>query len=373
MAHPVDPHAQHQAANIAKECSRPRSRLAAEIITLVLGDKLTLASRAGSFAFPRTESRQGKGVDGSERAACPLDTSRDVFGTQERAKERVRSGYWRCALCGKAFVSEEYIDMHMDNRHADALLKPGAGEPPAQCMAELCDMLHCDTFEAQATNTHFEGLSAALSAGCDARDAARRAEECARAATACFPPTSGPASVHLKRTFEHEVCRMHTCDADVLAQPSAFLSSGARRFDASSGGNAELGHVAMAVLGGLALFIIIGIYVSIYFAARCDHVHTRTIQDDMLLSFRISPLFSLSHTFSYHIVLHRIMCVLPLLVLILLYCAMYRNTRARSDLRRVGKNPHSSSKGNNSSFTRIITHSIDTMRRRWLRRRRKLA
>ena len=30
---------------------------------------------------------------------------------------------WTCGLCGKSFYREPYLDMHMANKHSDALLK----------------------------------------------------------------------------------------------------------------------------------------------------------------------------------------------------------------------------------------------------------
>ena len=32
-----------------------------------------------------------------------------------------RSDLWMCNLCGKAFESHEYLDMHMENKHKDRM------------------------------------------------------------------------------------------------------------------------------------------------------------------------------------------------------------------------------------------------------------
>ena len=75
---------------------------------------------------------------------CPLHFSRDVFSAQELAKLHYRVyifseieneikfletfhffqvNLWTCGLCGKSFYREPYLDMHMANKHSDALLK----------------------------------------------------------------------------------------------------------------------------------------------------------------------------------------------------------------------------------------------------------
>jgi hypothetical protein len=49
--------------------------------------------------------------------SCPLHTDFDMYKSQESNKYMEHSSEWQCKYCGKKFVSEKYIDKHMDNYH----------------------------------------------------------------------------------------------------------------------------------------------------------------------------------------------------------------------------------------------------------------
>jgi len=62
--------------------------------------------------------------------ACPFDTSQDIYAAQERSKKR---GPWICGVCGKTFVNDHYLDLHLERRHADMLPSGGV------CLADYCE------------------------------------------------------------------------------------------------------------------------------------------------------------------------------------------------------------------------------------------
>jgi len=72
---------------------------------------------------------------------CPFLPSNDAYAVVEASKKRLRPGSgaggpfanWECAICGKKFRSEHYIDLHMETAHWD---KRGYF-----CLADMCEAL----------------------------------------------------------------------------------------------------------------------------------------------------------------------------------------------------------------------------------------
>ncbi|KAJ8298672.1 hypothetical protein KUTeg_022732 [Tegillarca granosa] len=50
---------------------------------------------------------------------CPFNKERDMYAVQEEHKYMETMSKWQCDFCGKAFVSEYYLDQHFTNRHSD--------------------------------------------------------------------------------------------------------------------------------------------------------------------------------------------------------------------------------------------------------------
>ena len=53
-----------------------------------------------------------------------IDNSTTLYNTTLNAEDErsfQRSDLWMCNLCGKAFESHEYLDMHMENKHKDRM------------------------------------------------------------------------------------------------------------------------------------------------------------------------------------------------------------------------------------------------------------
>merc|ERR1719230_82412 len=87
---------------LQNSCSRPISRLVRKQLEKEI---LQPAARAGHVNWP---------------ADCPLAPGKDLFFTHESAKSRKRPGggggsQWTCGICGKQFINEHYLDLHLEN------------------------------------------------------------------------------------------------------------------------------------------------------------------------------------------------------------------------------------------------------------------
>ena len=69
---------------------------------------------------------------------CPLHPSVDRFIEQERNKNKIERKTWQCSYCNKKFVSEYYIDRHMDRKHSDKLKQNSTN-----CFADYCNIFGC--------------------------------------------------------------------------------------------------------------------------------------------------------------------------------------------------------------------------------------
>ncbi len=54
---------------------------------------------------------------------CPLRRSRDLYYIQEENKLFEHNARWSCGVCGKAFYRQQFLDLHMENKHQDLLVK----------------------------------------------------------------------------------------------------------------------------------------------------------------------------------------------------------------------------------------------------------
>ena len=52
---------------------------------------------------------------------CVFSPVRDRYRTQETHKSVEDGTKWYCHFCGKAFMTEYYLDLHFDNRHTDQM------------------------------------------------------------------------------------------------------------------------------------------------------------------------------------------------------------------------------------------------------------
>ncbi|KAK7504689.1 hypothetical protein BaRGS_00004175 [Batillaria attramentaria] len=122
-----------------QRCDRARSRL----IRRVVYEKLQPA-----FSMLHTDMSD----------TCPFAPSRDRYRIQEQHKSVETGARWTCHFCGKAFVSEYFLDLHFDNRHADQVVAMVQTCVPsgmtqnetawltAVTMEELCSYLTCSKY-----------------------------------------------------------------------------------------------------------------------------------------------------------------------------------------------------------------------------------
>jgi hypothetical protein len=68
--------------------------------------------------------------------SCPLSADADILRAQEEAKVKLKETHLRCALCGKEFLSEHFLDKHLARKHASVHY---VGESASRiCFANLC-------------------------------------------------------------------------------------------------------------------------------------------------------------------------------------------------------------------------------------------
>jgi len=105
---------------LSDRCSRPISRLVRKQMEKEIYQP---AARAGHVNWP---------VD------CPLQPGKDLFFHHESQKTRKRPGSggssWTCGVCGKSFLNEHYLDLHLENKHASSMSEEHT------CLADYCEL-----------------------------------------------------------------------------------------------------------------------------------------------------------------------------------------------------------------------------------------
>ncbi|GAB2289418.1 hypothetical protein Dimus_023727 [Dionaea muscipula] len=161
-------------------CSRDRSRAAWKVIEEYL---MPFVERE-RYEIPRS---------------CRLHPDNYLYRDHEQNKIRLDFSEWRCGYCKKSFVSEKFLDQHLDNRHYD-LLNFSQGK----CLADLCGALHCDL----VIN------SKAVRSKCNPAAAARNRRICESLADSCFPVSQGASASRLHELFLDQFCEAHTCSRE---------------------------------------------------------------------------------------------------------------------------------------------------------------
>ncbi|XP_076449650.1 uncharacterized protein LOC143286024 [Babylonia areolata] len=101
-------------------CDRRRSRL----VSKVVNEKLLPAFKA---------------LNTELSSECLFSPTRSYYHVQESHKSIEDASRWYCHFCGKAFYTEDFLDQHFNNRHADQLQ-----EENALCLADVCEVFRCD-------------------------------------------------------------------------------------------------------------------------------------------------------------------------------------------------------------------------------------
>mmetsp|Transcript_20312 Transcript_20312/g.30998 ORF Transcript_20312/g.30998 Transcript_20312/m.30998 type:complete len:246 (-) Transcript_20312:219-956(-) len=123
-------------------------------------------------------------IGGQLPQECVFNPERDVLLYQERQKKALRLNLWKCRLCGKKFVSEYFLDEHLDRKHSS---ETGNVTQP-YCLADACDILDCASLPSLARTAFAKRLDESIT---------RKSKRSARFAKSCNPA----------KFMEPEICR----------------------------------------------------------------------------------------------------------------------------------------------------------------------
>jgi len=73
---------------------------------------------------------------------CPFSPLHDIYHFHENNKTKLDMYKWKCEICGKHFLSENYLDKHFDFKHANSLQR----NQKSICLANFCRIFRCDVF-----------------------------------------------------------------------------------------------------------------------------------------------------------------------------------------------------------------------------------
>ena len=170
-------------------------------------------------------------------ASCPLHPDNDRVRSHETHKKKIAPNQWRCGVCDKIFSSEEYLDRHMERRHADMLTND------TLCLGDYCDVLRCPRWLEDIQHR---------AVACKPSEVAARMHLCQHVLHDCFPP--GGDGRALFERLNARFCQQLSCEwrAELHASPTATL----RALEALDRGapSATLYYVLAGVLvAGLAI------------------------------------------------------------------------------------------------------------------------
>lgn len=169
---------------LSHPCSRAVSRYTRKLIEK---EVLKPAQRGGVETWP---------------VGCPFDPALDLYGHQEKQKQRKRpagSGTtWTCGLCGKTFKSEHYLDLHLERMHMKDT--PAGGV----CPGDYCEMFDVCHGESRARRRKDEENK------CDEVMLLKMRRRCEDAIFRCFP-LSKDNSRKLHAQFSRHFCQVLDC------------------------------------------------------------------------------------------------------------------------------------------------------------------
>ncbi|KYQ88704.1 hypothetical protein DLAC_11826 [Tieghemostelium lacteum] len=123
--------------------------------------------------------------------SCPLRKESDMLSVLESQKID-QYQHWKCRSCLKQFKSEEFIDNHLKNQHAD-LISPNA----TVCLGDYCEMFNCDDSQLYQ---------------CDSKKMEKLQFFCQGTLYKCFPPGVSENAKKLYNLFSSQICDSLTCD-----------------------------------------------------------------------------------------------------------------------------------------------------------------
>ncbi|XP_041376125.1 uncharacterized protein LOC121388722 [Gigantopelta aegis] len=134
---------------------------------------------------------------------CPFYLQRELFFLQEERKVVEGANRWKCNICGKAFITEHFLDKHFDNRHRDWIREGN----DSVCLSDYCDIFRCDILS-HSRRPDFWDVALCLE-----DDMQEVFEKCMTQMKQCMPSESpGNWSAVLSGLLHDRVCSYLTCN-----------------------------------------------------------------------------------------------------------------------------------------------------------------
>ena len=163
---------------------------------------------------------------------CPLNPLKGMYHYQESNQRPGRQKTVKCAFCGKSFKNQHYMDRHMDLKHEDKLLNNAT-----VCLADYCDVLHCQSNAPVA---------------CREDDVKHSQLRCRALFDRCFPME---ADKRLHDFYLHHYCDTLSCRGSGGERRSPFSQLHSSPGDASAPG------------GRVVLISILVVFLIVYYSA----------------------------------------------------------------------------------------------------------
>lgn len=136
------------------------------------------------------------------------------------------SFFFQCLFCRKRFVSEFYLDRHMEKHHTDKLIEGDY----AVCLADYCDLFQCNqvfksrTYDIDSEDTAPEqynrmpGTEKFVSLQrCSEKKVVQLQQQCRQLANDCFTFSQNAAiTSYASNAFKRDVCSFIRCEGGVL-------------------------------------------------------------------------------------------------------------------------------------------------------------
>lgn len=167
----------------SKDCSREGSRLVRQVLE--------------KNFFPVFESH---GINMSTE--CPLRKSRDLYFYQEKYKTFEHNAKWTCDVCGKSFYKQEYVDLHMERKHSNLLVKD---EDSPVCLEDYCKLFRCEAIRHSRRKTHFWNKVL-----CNKETMKSLEKKCLNLVQSCMPDMNGVYKQIYDEIVE-ETCSLINC------------------------------------------------------------------------------------------------------------------------------------------------------------------
>ncbi|EGG13422.1 hypothetical protein DFA_11183 [Cavenderia fasciculata] len=156
-------------SKIKRDCSTPLSNRVREILNHVVYSFVDY----NEYKLPST---------------CVFNKNLDMLAVFQSLKFLQNDHQYRCKSCSKQFKSEDYIDQHLKNNHAD-LIPSNA----TICLGDYCEMLNCN-------NDYI--------ISCDERKMEKLKYACQGIMYNCFPPS---VNKNYNKHFNALICDKLTC------------------------------------------------------------------------------------------------------------------------------------------------------------------